>query len=235
MKTALMGLVGFLMLGSGIARAQEGAAMTYSASGQLATAPQAVAPTVPGPVEVPPAPPAQPPPPPIEATQQQAPQVAVAAPVPQSQGQVAAGQWVYTTQYGWLWMPYGTQYTYEGTGSYDAQPYSYVYYPTLGWSWLVAPWVWGWGGYPYFGVVGAWHFPWYRGLYQAGYGWGGYRGGYARAYANGYRGMSYAAGSYRGRPAFGGGYGGGSHVGGYAGTYRGAPAVNTNGYSRGNH
>jgi hypothetical protein len=50
-------------------------------------------------------------------------------------------------------MPYGDQYTYEGT-AYDASPYAYVYYPSYGWTWLAAPWIWGWGAYPYFGVHG---------------------------------------------------------------------------------
>ncbi|MGA9652706.1 MAG: hypothetical protein WBV96_02230, partial [Polyangia bacterium] len=44
-------------------------------------------------------------------------------------------------------MPYGGQYTYEGTAS-DASPYSYVYYPSYGWMWLAAPWIWGWGVIP---------------------------------------------------------------------------------------
>jgi hypothetical protein len=73
-------------------------------------------------------------------------------------------------------MPYGNQYTYEGTPN-DANPYSYVYYPSYGWMWLAAPWVWGWGAYPYFSARGPMGFGWYAGLYRAGYGWGGYRGG----------------------------------------------------------
>ena len=42
---------------------------------------------------------------------------------------------VYTSEYGWIWMPYGDQYAYEGTAN-DAYPYSYVYYPSYGWTWL---------------------------------------------------------------------------------------------------
>jgi hypothetical protein len=41
--------------------------------------------------------------------------------------------------------------------------------------WLAAPWVWGWGPYPYFGIRGPYGFGWYTGLIRAGYGWGGYR------------------------------------------------------------
>ncbi len=87
-----------------------------------------------------------------------------------------AGQWVYTSEYGWIWMPYGNQYTYEGSPS-DAYPYAYAYYPGSGWMWLAAPWVWGWGAYPYFGVRGPMGFGWYTGLFHAGYGWGSFRGG----------------------------------------------------------
>jgi hypothetical protein len=240
----LTGLVCFLVTGSGVARAQqEGAAMTAPALNQELPTPQAVQPTTPVPVQMPPAPPAEPPPPPVENTQPPAQQVTAPVSAPQPQQQIAGGQWVYTSQYGWIWMPYGTQYTYEGAGDNQAQPYSYVYYPTYGWTWLVAPWVWGWGSYPYFGIGGSWRFAWYRGLYEAGYGWGGYRGGFARAYANGYRGGNfraytngygaggYGAGSYRGRPVYGGAYAGGNR--GYAGSSRGVSPV-INGYGRGN-
>ena len=199
MKIALTGFVCVLVLGSGLARAQEGAGATFDpASNQVASVPQAVEPTTPAPVQMPPAPPLQPPPPPVEETEQGGQEASAPAPAPQPQEQATAGQWVNTSQYGWLWRPYGTQYTYEGSGDNEAQPYSYAYYPNYGWTWLVAPWVWGWGGYPYFGVGGPLQFAWYRGLYQAGYGWGGYRGGYARAYASGYRGGRYAAGAYGG-------------------------------------
>ena len=117
------------------------------------------------------------------------------------------GQWVYTSEYGWIWMPYGNQYTYEGTAN-DAYPYSYVYYPSYGWMWLAAPWVWGWGPYPYFGLRGPMGFGWYSGLYRAGYGWGGYRGG-------GHGGYGLSGGSHG---SFGGGYrAGGSSRGGFSG------------------
>ena len=184
MKTKMIGFVVLLLLESGLALAQEEAtAPNDPAMNQAASTPQAVVPTGPAPIQMPPPPPAQPPPPPVQQVEQQPQQAAAASPSPLPE-QVAAGQWVYTNQYGWIWMPYGTQYTYEGAGDNEAQPYSYAYYPAYGWTWLAAPWVWGWGAYPYFSVGGPWHFAWYRGLYHAGYGWGGYRGGYARAYAN---------------------------------------------------
>src|SRR5262249_30217976 len=88
------------------------------------------------------------------------------------------GQWVFTAQYGWLWMPYGAQYVREPSveGTY---PQSYVYHPTYGWTWVVSPWVWGWGPVPFYGYYGPWHLSWYRGPTFVHPGWGdaAYRGG----------------------------------------------------------
>jgi hypothetical protein len=79
---------------------------------------------------------------------------APAPPPPRSEG-----QWVYTNQYGWVWMPYAQAYTYvPADGGY---PYMFVYYPTSGWRWVVAPWVFGWGPRPYWGPWGRAHFVWY--------------------------------------------------------------------------
>ena len=75
----------------------------------------------------------------------------------------APGQWVYTTQYGWLWMPYGQNYVYFPV---YGDPCMFVYYPVAGWTWIVAPWLWGWGPVPYFGPSGGSRFGWY------GQGWG---------------------------------------------------------------
>jgi len=74
---------------------------------------------------------------------------------------VPPGQWVWTAQYGWTWMPYADPYTYVPADGYGA-PYMYVYCPTFGWSWLLAPWVWGLGPWPHFGVFGVAHFGWYQ-------------------------------------------------------------------------
>jgi hypothetical protein len=103
------------------------------------------------PAEAPPAPPSRTPPaPPAQA---------------QAQGSPApAGQWVYTQQYGWVWMPYGDAYTYAPPDGYG-EPYMYVYVPVTGWAWVGAPWVWGWGPWPFFGFIGPRHFAWY------GHGW----------------------------------------------------------------
>jgi hypothetical protein len=93
----------------------------------------------------------------------------------------ASGQWVYTSQYGWVWMPYGDSYTYQPTDG--GAPDMYVYYPSVGWSWVVAPWIWGWGPQPYFGIYGYARFGWYG----YGYGhWYGFRGPYANWSGRGY-------------------------------------------------
>jgi outer membrane lipoprotein SlyB len=103
-------------------------------------------------------------------------------PPPQSAGSpspVPSGEWTFTQQYGWLWMPFGPEYAF--TPDYDSgDPYMYVYHPGAGWLWLEAPWLWGWGPRPYFRDAGvAVSFTWY------GQGWGerwagrrpvGYRG-----------------------------------------------------------
>jgi hypothetical protein len=106
------------------------------------------------------------------------PSVAVAPPS-------GTGQWVDTAQYGWVWMPYGTAYTFLPAGAY---PDMYVYVPVYGWRWVVAPWVWGIGPRPY-SVYGWARFPW----------WGR---GYGRWY--GFRGAPVWAGRGWGRPGWSG-------------------------------
>lgn len=107
----------------------------------------------------------QPPPPPQPDTPQQAPAQpppdpaqtqppAVQAPpypaaAPQVTEQMAVqGEWVYTEQYGWTWVPYGSTALTVGV-----QPYVYLFAPSFGWRWFVSPWgvgpfhygAWGWG------------------------------------------------------------------------------------------
>jgi hypothetical protein len=135
-------------------------------------------------------------------------------PAPPAQAQapstsVPAGQWVYTQQYGWVWTPYSDDYTYSPPGGYG-EPYVYAYYPAYGWTWLVAPWVWGFGPRPFFGVYGPARFGWYahgwwrqpaRWHYAPSY---GYRSAPAYGRGAGYSGVRpapYAGGSaYRGAP-----------------------------------
>ena len=71
-----------------------------------------------------------------------------------------AGQWVYTDQYSWVFMPYGEAYTSVPPGD-SGEPYMYLYSAAYGWTWFAAPWVWGWGPWPYFGTRGPWSFAWY--------------------------------------------------------------------------
>jgi hypothetical protein len=68
------------------------------------------------------------------------------------------GQWVFTRQYGWVYMPYAQRYTYVPTGGQSAM---YVYRPSAGWRWVAAPWVVGVGPLPYWGPTGYVHFAWY--------------------------------------------------------------------------
>lgn len=117
--------------------------------------------------------PAQPPPPIPGGAQQQPPPGTAAAVAVRP-----AGQWVYTYQFGWLWIPYGRQYTYI-PGDVQVFPDQYVYYPAYGWRWVVAPWVYGYGPAPYWGVLGIRPFAWYsRPWFRVGgyWGWGGYAG-----------------------------------------------------------
>ena len=131
---------------------------------------------------------AQPPPAPPGSEQAQ-------APAPQG---VPDGQWVQTDQYGWVWMPYGDAYTAVPADGYG-EPTMYVYAPAYGWCWLGAPWVWGYGPWPHFGVGVVVNFGWY------GHGWWRTPGHWH--YAPGH----YSHGGWRD----GGGHGSGSGRGGF--------------------
>jgi hypothetical protein len=129
---------------------------------------------------------------------------------PPAQAPASTGQWVYTSEYGWVWMPYSSVYTYAPPDG--STPSMFVYYPDFGWCWLVAPWLWGLGPAPFFGVLGPGWYGWYgHGLGR----WYGYQGRYrywgsgGRAYWNGGRWV----GVNRGRAGtFQGGYRSGSMV-----------------------
>jgi hypothetical protein len=200
---------------------------------------QGAQPNAPAPAQPPPPPPQEPPPPPAEAQNvepdQNQPAEVVAS---QPQQPPSSGQWVYTTQYGWVWMPYGAQYVYEPTYE-GAYPYSYVYYPANGWIWLSSPWVWGWGPWPYFGVYGPRFFVWYShpgfyGRFGFGHrapvfhrGWG-YRGwGGGGHWGRGNQGgggwtRGYQGGGFRGGGAYHQSVAPGLHAGG-GGFHRSAP------------
>jgi len=108
------------------------------------------------PSTLPPPPETAPPPPPAEVSappEPTAPPQAERVNVPPTDG-----QWVYTAQYGWVWMPFGSQFIHVPPGG---PPLMFVFYPPVGWRWVVAPWLWGLGTQPYWGVHGINGFPWW--------------------------------------------------------------------------
>jgi hypothetical protein len=105
---------------------------------------------------------------------------------------------VYTSQYGWVWMPYERAYTYV-TPEAD-RAYAYVYYPAMGWRWVWAPWVISVGPAPFWGVYGPSHFVWYsRPWFRPHYAYYG-----PRAYVRG--GVGVGVGVRFGHPGYGYGY-----------------------------
>jgi len=191
MSLALVAAVATVGVG---ANAQDADKTTAKHSPQPAPS---VEPPTPQPNDPPPPPPAVRPDPPVAPSQGQPQQKAA-----------PAGQWVYTSQYGWVWMPTGDGFTHLPPDG--SPPDMYVYYPEAGWCWVVAPWLWGWGPRPYFGLLG----PQYFGWFGVGLGrWYGFEGPYAswgisgRAYWGGGRWIGVDR-SYDG-PWHGGGYRGG--------------------------
>jgi hypothetical protein len=176
MTRASMVFVGYVLLGSSVARAQE-PAQAWDEDAAPTEAPELAQPTSALPTEAPPTPPLVPPLSPIQAEAK----YLAGEPLDDAQASETAGsgdgQWVFTSQYGWVFMPYGDQYVDRGEDASVEAPFAFVYGPGNGWEWVAAPWLWGWGTYPYFGTVGPSRLGWYRWLYDGGYGWGGYRGG----------------------------------------------------------
>ena len=170
--TKLIGALGMsavLVLAPALVLAQDSEWQTEPAP------PQAQAPQTPEPQEVPPPPPAEQPSAPQQPQANAQPEGQVTAAVP-------PGQWVYTQQYGWVWMPYADGYTSVPASGYG-EPSVYVYYPAYScWAWLAAPWVWGYGPWPYFGVAGPYGFAWF------GWGWWGFPHAYPYAYPYAYPG-----------------------------------------------
>jgi hypothetical protein len=115
-------------------------------------------------------------------------------------GDAKDGQWVYTQQYGWIWLRYAREFTYITPEGYA---YSYAYYPGNGWCWLYSPWVYGWGPAPNWGARGRGYFVWYarpwfarpigpprpapRGGIRSGAHWGGGHHGDFRGGMRGHR------------------------------------------------
>jgi len=162
---------------------------------------QVLEPSTPAPTQPPPPSPRQIPNPPASPAQ-------VPAPTQPT------GQWVYTDQYGWVWMPYGNQYT--NVPADGTAPNMYVYYPAQGWCWMAAPWVWGWGPMPFFGVLGPVRFGWWGNGFGHWYGFSGRYGSWGRPGVG-----SRLPGAWRGRPGAGwvsgrggGRWGGGRGLGG---------------------
>lgn len=71
-----------------------------------------------------------------------------APPAPASPAPAPRGHWVYTSEYGWIWVPDGTT-----TVAVDDVPYVYLYTPAYGWTWYISPWGWG----PYYVGDWVWH------------------------------------------------------------------------------
>jgi hypothetical protein len=74
----------------------------------------------------------------------------VEAPPPYAQGLASTqGQWVWSDQYGWMWVPA------EATPlEVQGEPYVYLYTRSYGWTWFDSPWGWygpagGWGARAY--------------------------------------------------------------------------------------
>jgi hypothetical protein len=174
MKTTIRVLTAAALLSSGSALAQQATAEAQQATAETADTP---APSTAAPSQMPPAPPSNPGQPPGVAS--------AASPAPQVIApSTSNGQWTYTRQYGWVYLPYSQSYTYVTPDGGIA--YEYAYYPASGWGWVEAPWVLGFGPRPFWGYHGYGHFAWYAhpwfhaGVYRGAY---GYRGGYGHVHA----------------------------------------------------
>lgn len=122
-------------------------------------------------------------------------------------GPAAQGQWVFTTQYGWIWTPYAQNYTY--VDQIGEMALTYAFYPSYGWRWLPSPWVLGFGPAPYWGIYGYDHYAWHaRPWFSAGI----YRPAIWQRWGRPYGGYGYNQGAAYGRP-----------YGGYNGAYGGRP------------
>jgi uncharacterized membrane protein YgcG len=187
------------------AMAQEQPWWTGAPDAPAQAAPQAPAPQAPVPQAAPPeAPPGTAPEAQAPAEPAQAQPPAAPDPPQVSAEMTSQGEWVYTAQYGWTWVPYGSTTTAVGD-----EPYAYLYTPSFGWRWFVSPWgigpfhygAWGWG--PSWGPR-YWPHGWAGGHY-APYVHGGVVHFAPRAYAPRFGGAVRVAPRY---------YGGAAHFGG---------------------
>jgi len=159
MRRRLISLITLGTFAASTAACADTSAATTAPAMSAAVTPNQIQPTTPPPNFLPPGPTSMNPPvpitQPIEIHHQPAQSGSLATPATTA----PSGQWVFTQQYGWLWMPYDQAYTHVEDDA--ALAYEYVYYPTYGWSWVVAPWVLGFGISPYWGVMGVGPFAWY--------------------------------------------------------------------------
>lgn len=101
------------------------------------------APAPPPPMAAAPEPPAETPPPPSDAPVYDPNATPEAAPPPAEWTRdYPGGRWVYTIDYGWIWIPTQAQ-----SVTVETVPYAYLYTPTYGWTWYVSPW--GFGAYTF--------------------------------------------------------------------------------------
>ncbi len=181
-----------LLIIGGVAHAQGPTASQEAWTAQEDTQSEPTQAAVTEPTGLPPAPPLLPPPPPQAQAQAQAEEEET--PAPPSDGTEASGQWVYTDQYGWVFVPYGDQYVSPAAG-FDETALCYVYQPGTGWVWLAAPWTQEPEAYPFLGIVEPVQVGWHHG-HSHGDGHGDQRGNDQRG--NGPRGNGQRGNGQRG-------------------------------------
>ncbi len=137
-----------------------------------------------------PAPKDPPPPPPRERP---------APPTTSPEADRDGGQWVYTEQHGWVWMPYGDDSIHVSDDG--GPPHMYVYVHDDGWCWVLAPWLWGWGPRPWFGPLGYHRYGWWGVGIGHWYGFSGHPGGWAHPGRGVWRDGHWTGGRGLSRPA----------------------------------
>ncbi|MFN8010016.1 MAG: hypothetical protein U0P81_01295 [Holophagaceae bacterium] len=150
------------------------------------------------------------------------------------------GQWVYTEQHGWVWMPYGEDCIHESDDG--GPPHMYLYTQDVGWCWVLAPWLWGWGPRPWFGPVGYHRYVWWGVGVGRWYGFRGHPGGWGHRGV--WRGGPWTGGHGLSRPAVPGwrstppsprGRGGGTFHGSHGAWSPGSPGRSWSGARGGRH